>query len=317
VSAPPATVVIPTRNRCATLVRVLDALLPQVCAAGADVVVADNGSTDGTAEALARVTRAAGPVLHTVHEPLPGATRARNAGIRAARGHVLAFTDDDALPAGNWLAALLAGFTDPSLGVAGGRVALRFEDVRPPWWSEPLATYLAAYDLGPAPLDLGRRPSGDSPRGLNMAVRRTALAEVGGFSVRLGPVDRRPSVGEESDLCLRLLARGWNIRYEPAAVVEHLVDPARLHPEWFFRRAFWTGWSEAMIALGHGSMRAALGKLRWHYRLRALRRPRGPGAPPDVHRVRAECERREAVGYVLGLLRWAPARWRLASGGPR
>jgi GT2 family glycosyltransferase len=165
-------------------------------------------------------------------------------------------------------------------------------------------------------LDLGPRPSGDSPRGLNMAVRRDALLACGGFSLRLGPLGRRPSVGEESDLCLRLLARGWNIRYEPAAVVEHLVDPARLHPDWFFRRAFWTGWGEAVVGLAHWRPRKVLGKLRWHYRFRALRPPYRPDGAPDAARVHAECERREALGYVLGLLRWGPRRARLTAGGP-
>src|SRR5439155_928769 len=93
------------------------------------------------------------------------------------------------------------------------------------------------------------------PRGLNLAVRRDAFLAVGGFNLRLGPRGDRPSVGEESDLCLRLLACGHEIRYVPGAAVEHLVDPARLHPRWFFQRAFWTGWSEAMVGLAHRPLR--------------------------------------------------------------
>ena len=179
------------------------------------------------------------------------------------------------------------------------------------WWDAALATYLAAYDLGPEPADLGARPWYDSPRGLNLAVRRDALLAVGGFNLRLGPRADRPSVGEESDLCLRLLARGHEIRYVPGAAVEHLVDPARLHPRWFFQRAFWTGWSEAMVGLAHRRLRKVAGLLRWHYRLRAFRLPYRPRGEPEAARVRAECERREALGYLLGLLRWAPVRGRL------
>jgi len=119
-----ASVVIPTRNRRATLAALLDRVDPQATAAGAEVVVVDNGSTDGTPELL-RPLEAQGQ-LRVVREPTPGATRARNAGARAARGDVLAFVDDDALPADGWLAALLAPFANPRVAAAGGRVSLRF-----------------------------------------------------------------------------------------------------------------------------------------------------------------------------------------------
>ena len=304
-----ASVVIPTRNRRGRLLPLLAEVLPQAAASNTELLVADNGSTDGTAEALRPLS--ADGRLRVVVEPRPGATRTRNTGARAARGEVVAFIDDDALPHGGWLAALLAPFADPRVGCVGGCVRLRFAGAPPAWWDSALATYLAAYDLGPEPADLGTRPWYDSPRGLNMAVRRDALLAVGGFNLRLGPRADRPSVGEESDLCLRLLARGWEIRYVPDAVVEHLVDPHRLHPRWFFQRAFWTGWSEAMIGLAHRRLRKVAGLLRWHYRLRAFRLPYHPRGEPEAARVRAECERREALGYLLGLLRWAPMRGRL------
>src|SRR6266550_3714961 len=145
-----ASVVIPTRNRRATLTALLERVGPQT--AGAEVVVVDNGSTDGAREALARLE--ADGRLRVVLEPTPGATRARNAGARAARGDVLAFVDDDALPADGWLAALLAPFANPRVAAAGGRVSLRFAGALPGWWDAALATYLAAYDLGPEPTDL-------------------------------------------------------------------------------------------------------------------------------------------------------------------
>src|SRR5207249_12236510 len=133
-----ASVVIPTRNRRATLTALLERVGPQT--AGAEVVVVDNGSTDGTPELL-RPLEAQGR-LRVVHEPTPGATRARNAGARAARGDVLPFVDDDALPADSWLAALLAPFANPRVAAAGGRVPLRFAGALPAWGDAARPRYL-------------------------------------------------------------------------------------------------------------------------------------------------------------------------------
>jgi hypothetical protein len=144
-----------------------------------------------------------------------------------------------------------------------------------------------------------------------MAVRRSALLDVGGFNLRLGPRGDRHTVGEESDLCLRLMARHHAIRYVADSTVDHLVDPRRLDPPWLHRRAFWNGWSESIITLAHRPLRKALGLVRYHYRYRAFRRPYRETVRVDPRLLRAECERREAWGYILGLARHLPIRSRL------
>src|SRR6266446_5636730 len=246
-SAATATVAIPTRNRRALLIPLLERLIPQAADVGAEILVVDNGSSDGTVEAVRAL---AGDTVRCIVEPGAGATRARNAAARAARGEVTAFIDDDAVPRPGWLAALLDPFSDARIGCVGGRVRLRFEGAAPAWINDALAAYLAAYDLGDDPVDLATRPRHEAPRGLNMALRREALLEVGGFDVRLGPRGSRPSVGEESKLCLRLLGRGYGVRYDPRAEVEHLVDPARLDAAWFLRR-------HSGLAGGKGSLALA------------------------------------------------------------
>jgi len=216
---------------------------------------------------------------------------------------VAAFIDDDALPRPGWLAALLDPFSDARIGCVGGRVRLRFEGAAPAWINDALAAYLAAYDLGDDPVDLALRPHHEAPRGLNMAVRREALLEVGGFDVRLGPRGSRPSVGEESELCLRLLRRGHGVRYDPRAEVEHLVDPARLDSAWFLRRAFWTGWGEGFIDARYRALRKVAGRVRWHYGRALLGLPHAASAGYERNRLSAACGRREAYGYVLAFLR--------------
>src|SRR5262249_6298318 len=150
------------------------------------------------------VRRAAADGVRHVLEPVAGATRVRNTAMRAARGDVLVFVDDDALPHPSWLAGILRPFADPRVAVVGGRVALRYVAPSPDWWDRSFDDYLSFYDLGEQPIDLAARPWYDSPRGANMAVRRAALLDVGGFNLRLGPRGDRHTVGEESDLCLRL-----------------------------------------------------------------------------------------------------------------
>jgi glycosyltransferase involved in cell wall biosynthesis len=307
-------VVIPTHNRASGLRSVLERALAEAAACDAEVVVVDNASTDGTAGVLSEVAAGGGGRLRAVGEPVAGASRARNAGVRAARGALVAFCDDDALPRPGWLAALVAAFAADTVAYVGGRVVLDFGRAGAPAWLTPtLAAYLAAYDLGPTPLDLGDRERGDAPRGLNMAVRRDPFLAVGGFALGLGPRAGRPSVGEESELSARLLARGHRVRYEPAAVVEHLIDPDRLDARWFLRRAFWTGWAEAAIDAQHRRLWTIGGRLRWHYGAQALRVPRRLAGPLDGQRLTRQCERREAWGYLLGLLRHLPARGRGAA----
>lgn len=303
-----ASIVVPTRNRVRTLEQVLAALVPAARTIAAEVIVADNGSTDGTPELARRLAN--NGVRHVV-EAVAGATRVRNAAMRAARGDVLVFVDDDALPRDGWLAGILAPFADARVAVVGGRVALRYLSDPPPWWDHTFDDYLSFYDLGREPIDLATRPWYDSPRGANMAVRRSALLDIGGFNLRLGPRDDRHTVGEESDLCLRLLARGHRVRYVPDSIVDHLVDPRRLDPAWLHRRAFWNGWSEAIIVLANRPLRKALGLIRYHYRYRAFRKPYRATVDVEPRRLREECERREAWGFMLGIARHLPIRARL------
>jgi hypothetical protein len=168
------------------------------------------------------------------------------------------------------------------------------------------------------PLRVRPRPGADRPRHpslVRLAARREhgdparRLLGVGGFNIRLGPRAGRPTVGEESDLCLRLLAAGWQVRYEPSSVVDHLVDPARLDPAWLYRRAFWNGWSEAIIALAHRPLRKTLGLVRWYYRARALRLPYRPRGEPTRSGSGASANgaKRSATSSAFSVMRRARA----------
>jgi len=113
-------VVIITRNRSAMLERCLDALLA-MGRSPEEILVVDNASTDSTRDVVMRF-QAAGPVRY-VHEPVPGVSRARNAGCRAASGDIIAFIDDDAIPTEGWLENIENAFVkSDSIGIVGGAI---------------------------------------------------------------------------------------------------------------------------------------------------------------------------------------------------
>ena len=109
------TVVVCTRDRPERLEECLAALRGQTYP-GFDVLVVDNASRSPVVEICARFGAAC------VRAPIPGLTRARNIGARAARGEIIVFIDDDAIVEPGWLGALVAGFDDPSVAAVSGRV---------------------------------------------------------------------------------------------------------------------------------------------------------------------------------------------------
>ncbi len=150
---------------------------------------------------------------------------ARNAGIAAAAGEIVAFIDDDAVPEPTWLFHLAMPFEDPDVEAAGGfvrgRNGISFQwkarDIRTDGQSEPLAVDEHQPTLLTPPLGRGVKTEGT-----NMAVRRDVLAEIGGFDPAfLFYLD-------ESDLNLRLSKRRTKTAIVPLAQVHHGFAPSRL-----------------------------------------------------------------------------------------
>jgi glycosyltransferase involved in cell wall biosynthesis len=263
-----ASVVVCTRNRAARLGECLAHLADQAVAPhhldarhdgegdsdrgdrGIEVIVVDNGSTDGTA-ALAAAWCGDDPRRRRlVSEPVAGLSRARNRGIGAARGDVVLFIDDDAVAPRGWVAAHLAAYDrDPGVAAVGGPVALRWPDGRPAWLAPRLDHWFSALDHGDRAIAF---PPPHGPYGTNMSVRRAALDAVerpasgaGPFDERLGRRGRSLVSSEEGDLFERLWAVGGRIAYEPAALVLHSVTDERASRRWVLRRGWAQGRSNA------------------------------------------------------------------------
>jgi glycosyltransferase involved in cell wall biosynthesis len=216
-------VIIPTRDREGSLARLLESLdrlePPSV---PYEIVIADNGSTDGTPRLLAEWRlrdRGGGRVLVRVNNP--GKSRAVNAAITASRGTLLAFLDDDVVADRLWLAEVWDYFTRHDCVAAQGAVLWPDDATANPEIRRKLELYgtIVHVDLPP---DSTRR----GLTGANMAVRRHAFAVVGVFNEALGP--GAAGLSEDTELADRILAHdGW-IGYMSQARVTHEVDPDRL-----------------------------------------------------------------------------------------
>jgi GT2 family glycosyltransferase len=203
------TIVVLTHNRWGELSRTLDQLAKVRDGGAPDVVVVDNASTDDAAH----VVRAAFPDVRLIRlrRNLGGA--GRNVGVAAARTPYVAFCDDD-----TWWAAgsleVAAGVLDrqPRVAVVCARVLVgpegRLDDACAQMASSPLERFGADGDFADGYPVLGFLAGA-------CVVRRDAFMAVGGFDERffIG--------GEEELLALDLAARGWQLRYVPAAVVHH------------------------------------------------------------------------------------------------
>ena len=187
----------------------------------------------------------------------PGLAGARNTGVVSSVGAVVAFLDDDARAEPDWLARLLPHYSDPEvLGVGGG--------IAPDWGGPRPAQLPREFDWVVGCSYVGLPADASQVRnliGANMSIRRSVFDTVGGFAQGLGRVRSRPAGCEETELCIRALARLQSgcFVYEPAAVVHHRVGAERQTWTYFRSRCFSEGRSKAVVAglVGAGAGLAA------------------------------------------------------------
>src|SRR5260370_3677909 len=117
--------IIATRDRCQQLQRCLDAVTCLQFERLWELIIVDNGSTDGTASVVHQFSECAQFPVRYVFESKPGLGNAHNAAIAVARGMILAFTDDDCCPEPDLLGCVWRVFEDPSLGCLAGCMTLR------------------------------------------------------------------------------------------------------------------------------------------------------------------------------------------------
>jgi GT2 family glycosyltransferase len=242
-------VVIATYRRSRLLAECLEALRAQAYQPGDEIIVVDNASGDPTADVLEAAAAAFPVPLRVVVEPEPGKTPALRTGIAAARGAILALTDDDVLVDGDWIATIRRLFEDANLALVGGRVDPRWEGDVPRWLE---IDQHGAYGRMTSPLALlhygAAQPLGTKTAvGANLALRRDAFEAVGGLSEELGRFRGTLLGGEDRDLCRRVAAAGYRCEYRPDLAVRHWVPASRARMTYFLRWFYWSGVTNALI----------------------------------------------------------------------
>jgi glycosyltransferase involved in cell wall biosynthesis len=293
------TVVVCTRNRSAIVDRCLASIesVEGIDSSGGpvEVLVVDNGSSDATPDVIGR-WRTRLPVLRSVDAPVAGLSRARNVALREARGHVVAFLDDDVLVDRGWLVALRSAYAvDPPVVGTAGRIELAWPGGRPRWLPESREVWFAALDLGESPRLLRDR---ERPVGANMSVVREVALDVGGFDPTLGYSGRGLLGNEELDFFDRIRAWGGVLAYAPGASVMHVVEGDRVSRRYLVRRVYSQGRSDVRLLMTAGATgrRALLGLAR-----RSAARASVRGWRHDIGRITRPGNRgREIVDIVVG-----------------
>lgn len=176
----------------------------------------------------------------------PGLSGARNTALAVARSEIIAFLDDDAIAAPDWLACLVAGFADPQVMGVGGAIDPLWLESSPAWFPPEFGWVIGCTYRGMP----GQAAPVRNLIGCNMAFRREIFEVVGGFRSEIGRVGNRPLGCEETELCIRAHQQ-WPTKkflYQPQAHVSHRVSLKRATWKYFQARCYSEGLSKAQVA---------------------------------------------------------------------
>jgi hypothetical protein len=241
--SPTVSVVIPAYSdeRWTQLLDAVASVAAQTLPTLETIVVVDHNQ-----ELLSRARRELTDALVIPNTGARGASGSRNSGVARADGEIIAFLDDDACAATDWLETLIVHFADSAVAGVGGRVDPLWATARPRWFPGEFDWAVGASYSG--------MPETTTPvRNVwtnNMALRRSAFDAAGGFREDFGKVGiaSRP---EDTELCLRVTSGSW--LYAPASAVDHWVPAQRATFRYFLRRCFDEGMGKAGIAVMDGA----------------------------------------------------------------
>ena len=217
-----ASVIVPVRNGAGIIGRCVEALLGQDWPPeDYEIIVVDDGSTDATAEVVARF-----PQVTLLRQPPGGPAVARNRGIAAARGEFVLFTDADCAPRRDWLRRMVTAVEQR--GAAGGKGIYATGQ-------RSLVARFVQLEYETKYRRMAREPQIDFVDTYAAIYRREVLLEVGGFD------ERFPTASvEDQELSFRIAERGYKLILVPDAVVEHFhAATVRAYARKKFRIGYW------------------------------------------------------------------------------
>ena len=188
--------------------------------------------------------------FRVIRTPNRGLSSARNTGLEAATGEIVAYIDDDARPDPHWLYYVAHTFLTTDYAGVGGPISCLPQ-------SGPVSWCVENAPGGPIHVLLNDREAEHIP-GCNMAFRKSALLAVGGFDPRYR------TAGDDVDICWKLQARGWKLGFNPAAVVWH---HRRNSVRAYWRQQVGYGRAEALLEKKWPEKYNAAGHLTWAGRL--------------------------------------------------
>jgi GT2 family glycosyltransferase len=213
-------VVISTYNRGEELRDTLKSLLAQRDGPAYEVLVVDNNSTDDTKSIIEAYARRS-ERLRYLSEPRQGVSYGRNTGIAAARGAIVAFTDDDVIVSADWIAQIDQAFAaNPAVDYLTGKILPLFERPRPAWLTNQNSGPCTIRDRGDEPLYSRRGHFFPGWATANFAIRRPTLDRAGLFAVDFPR-------GEDLELVIRIWRANGRGMYAPGVVVSHKIPAER------------------------------------------------------------------------------------------
>ncbi len=259
---PKVSVVVASYNGDRTLKTCLDSL-EKLNYPDYEIILVDDGSTDTTPQ----IARLHPRVQYLRHEQNLGLSSARNTGIAAAAGDIVAFTDADCRADEDWLYYLVADLLNSDFAGVGGPNLLPPEDSN-------VAAAVMVSPGGPAHVMLDDRQAEHIP-GCNMAFLKSALIEIGGFDPIFG------KAGDDVDLCWRLQQAGFKIGFSPAAFVWHY---RRSTVGAYLKQQRGYGEAEALLVRKHPEYFNAFGGSIWRGRIYAASKFGVQLQPPIIYR---------------------------------
>jgi glycosyltransferase involved in cell wall biosynthesis len=178
-----------------------------------------------------------------------GVSLARNAGAWAARTRFIAYIDDDAIPALDWVEQILDAIDQPGRPPAliGGRILPKWEAPLPHWWPASLRGVLSIIEYeGRGEYRTAAVPKGLEPYAANMVVHVLSLLAAGGFGAAIGRFGQTLLSDEEVQLAWMLQDAGYSVRYDSRIVVHHQIQARRMEPAWLLSRMYWQGVSTVL-----------------------------------------------------------------------